>query len=86
MLRNLFVPRTPSAADLAYNRAMAESGTLIRKMRECSDDRNPIRAIMADIWAQSHNVPYVATVYESVQEMNAATAYKAVTDSEKRKV
>ena len=84
MLRNVFVPRRRTAADIAYDRAMADSSTLIRKMRECSDDRNPIRAIMADIWAQNHNVPYVTTVYESVQEMNAAVAYKAVGDSERK--
>lgn len=86
MLRNLFVSRKPSAADRAYEHAMAESKSLIAKMRECSNDKNPIRAIMADIWAQNHNVPYVATVYESVQEMNAAVAYKTNgADSERKK-
>lgn len=84
MLKDLFHARRRSAADAAYDRAMAESANLIAKMRECSDDRNPIRAIMADIWAQNHNVPYVATVYESVQEMNAAVAYKTAGDSERK--
>lgn len=83
MLRNLFHSRAPTAADAAFDHAMSESDSLITKMRECSDDRkNPIRALMADIWAQNHNIPYIATVYESVQEMNAAVAYKP-SDSEK---
>lgn len=85
MLQNLFHARRRSAADAAYDRAMEESTSLIAKMRECSDGKSPIRAIMADIWAQNHNIPYVATVYESVQEMNAAVAYKVQVDSDKRK-
>jgi len=76
MLRNLFASRVPSAADRAYEHAKAESASLIAKMRACSEDTNPIRAIMADIWAQNHNVPYVTAVFETVQEMNAPVAYK----------
>jgi hypothetical protein len=58
-------------ADEKYRRAMTESGDLLAEMREASRSDDPVIALMADIWAQRHNVPYVTTMYEATQEMNA---------------
>jgi len=72
MIRGAFQTRRATPADRAYNHAMAVSTDLIEKMRERSSDPSPMRAMMADIWAQNHNVPYVTSVFETVQELNAA--------------
>ena len=58
----------PSRGDLAYAKAMHESDDLLKKMREASKSTDAARAIMADVWSQNHNVPFLTTVYESVQE------------------
>jgi hypothetical protein len=63
-------PPVLTVVDHAYQQAMAASDDLIAKMRERSASPDPMRSIMADIWSQNHNVPYMTTIYESVQEMN----------------
>ena len=67
----------PSQGDVAYRRAMAASDEVIRCMREASGSKDVARAVMADLWAQSHNVPYMTTVYEAAQEMKAPLAQRA---------
>jgi hypothetical protein len=59
-----------------YARAVAASDDLIRRMRDSSASGDPVRAVMADLWQQRHNVPYVTTVYEAVAEMSAAVDQK----------
>ena len=54
--------------DLAYAEVMQESDDLLKRMRETSNSTDAARAVMADIWSQNHNVPFLTTVYESVQE------------------
>lgn len=61
-------PVVPSRGDIAYADAMRESDDLLRRMRESSGSSDAARAIMSDVWAQSHNIPFLTTVYESVQE------------------
>jgi hypothetical protein len=72
-LRRLFGYDDPSRADSAFGTAMQESGDLIIRMREASNSNDVFRAMMADIWAQHRNVPFMTTVYESVQEMKSGT-------------
>lgn len=60
-----------SAGDNAYHRAMAVSGDVLAHMREASQSHDPARAVMADIWAQHHNVPFMTTIVETVEEMKA---------------
>jgi len=72
-LRRLFGHREPSHADSVFGTAMRESGELINNMREASNSTDVFRAMMADIWAQHRNVPFMTTVYESVQEMKSGT-------------
>jgi len=52
---------------------MGASNDLIHKMREYSVSNDPARAVMADIWAQRHNVHFMTSAYETVREMKAAT-------------
>lgn len=61
--------RCPMPGDHLYKQAMDTSDDLITKFRE--NHRDPIREIVADILTNRHNAPYVASVYETVQEVNA---------------
>jgi hypothetical protein len=65
--------RTRGASDIAYEQAMGVSADLIQKMQEYSGSNDAARAVMADIWAQRHNVPFMTSTYETVREMKAAT-------------
>lgn len=72
ILGNLFA-RRQSPGDVAFNQATRENSELISHMREASGSTDAVRALMADIWAQHHNVPFLTTVYEAVREMKTAT-------------
>ncbi len=54
--------------DGAYARAMAVTDDLLDKMREASQSTDAARSVISDVWAQAHNVPFMTTVYEAVQE------------------
>lgn len=66
-------PPLPAPGDLAFDRAMGKSDGILKKMRECSSSTDAPRAVMADIWAQRHNIPFLTTVYEATQEVNLST-------------
>lgn len=68
MLDRLFGRRHESRGDVAFREAMRESSDLITRMRDNSNCNDAARAIMADVWSQHHNVPFLTTVYEAVQE------------------
>ncbi len=55
----------------AYDRAMAISDDLIARMQKASRSNDAARAVMADIWAQRNNIPYITTTFETAQELNA---------------
>lgn len=57
--------------DRAFNHAMSISDELIEKMRAASSSTDPVRAVMADLWQQRHNVPFVTTIYEAAQEVKS---------------
>lgn len=69
--------------DPAYSKAIEMSNDLIDKMRKNQDAKNPVTALMADIWMQRHNIPYMTTVYEAVQEVDAAVAWSGRDRQEK---
>lgn len=72
-LGQLFSRRVANGSGSAVaQEALAVSGDLIKQMQERSQSNDAARAVMADIWAQRHNIPYVTTVYEANQEMQAA--------------
>lgn len=52
---------------------MAESDDLIEHMRQASQSKDAVRSVMADIWQQHHNIPFMVSVFETVREMKAAT-------------
>jgi hypothetical protein len=58
----------PSRGEAAYAKAMATSDDLLTRMRSASQSTDPFRALLADIWAQHHNVPFMTTVVEAVEE------------------
>jgi hypothetical protein len=70
----LAAPASPSRGDIAYAKAIASSDDLIRRMQEASRSKDAVRAVMADIWAQRHNVPFMTTVVEAVQEAKSPVA------------
>ena len=69
LLSRFIAPRWRGASDIAYEQAMGVSDDLIRKMREYSGSNDAARAVMADVWAQRHNIPFLTSTYETVQEM-----------------
>lgn len=72
LLARIFGYNGHSNGDGAYDKAMHVSDDLIARMRDASESSDPARAVMADIWAQRNNVPYITTTYQAVQELNAA--------------
>jgi len=74
LLERIFSSRRREAADAAYQEAMGTSGDLIERMREHSTSESAARAMVSDIWAQHRNIPFMTSVYETVQEMNVARA------------
>jgi hypothetical protein len=69
-------PATASSGSRAATEALKVSNDLIARMREYSASNDPARALLADIWAQRHNVPFMTTMYESAQEMNSPLLQK----------
>ena len=57
----------------AYKRAMEVSDDLIFRMREASSSNDPVRSVVVDILKRGHNIPFLTTVYEAVEEMKSAT-------------
>lgn len=61
----------PSRGDMAYAAAMDESETLLKMLRHSARSTDAARAVMADIWAQNRNMPFLTSVMEVVEEMNS---------------
>ena len=74
--------RQPSPGIAAATKAIEHNDRLLRKMQEDSRSNVPARALMADIWAQRHNVPFMTTMYESAREMKDATQYSGSNQSD----
>lgn len=60
-----------SYGDMAYQKAVAVSEDVIQRMREASNSNDPARAVMADLWHQRHNVPFMVTIVEAIEEMKS---------------
>lgn len=69
-------PPHPMEGDFAFAQAMEDSDDFLKKLREKSDLTKTARAIMADVLAQAHNMPFITTIYEAVQEMKSGTDQK----------
>lgn len=59
-------PRT--RGDLLYDKAMADSADLLVRIREAGREADLARSLVADIWSQAQNMPFMTTVYEAIQE------------------
>lgn len=74
-LLDLFLhPRRSGASEIAYHQAMGETDDLIQRMRSYSGSNDAARAVMADVWAQRHNIPFITSTFETVEEMKAPRA------------
>lgn len=73
ILQRMFGVRIETRGDVAYHKAMRANDDLISRMRECSISNDAARGVMADVWSQHHNVPFMTTVYESVQEAKSGS-------------
>ena len=69
LLARIFGPRAESKDDSAYREAMRVSGDLLARMRDSSSSTDAARGIMADVWAQNNNIPFLTTVFEAVSEV-----------------
>jgi hypothetical protein len=76
ILSRLFGAKPESRGDVAYREAMNISGDLLRHMGEASTSTDAARGLMADIWAQNNNIPFLTTVYEAVQEVKSGSEQK----------
>lgn len=65
-----------SRGDIEYEKAMQVSEDLIEKMRNASNSNDPVRQLMADLFLQRHNIPFVTTIHETVQEMKSPLEQK----------
>lgn len=82
-LLDRILPRRRGASDLAYQQAMGVSDDLIRRMRQHSASNDAARAVMADVWSQRHNVPFMTSTYETVQEMKVGRPANGSASSKK---
>jgi hypothetical protein len=57
-----------SKGDIAYDQAMRASDELIYRIREAGREHDAARSVMADVWSQAKNIPFMTTVYQAVQE------------------
>lgn len=65
-----WLQRCPTTADGHYHRAMDESHDVLKRMKDIQGD-DPARMIIADVLLHRENAPYITTLYEALQEMNA---------------
>lgn len=72
-LRHVLGNSGPAPSTAAFRDAMETSDEAISRMREASQSKDVFRAVMANIWLQKHNIPFMVTVYEAVREMASAT-------------
>jgi hypothetical protein len=63
-----------SKGDAAYMRAMDASDDLLCRIREAERETAAARAVIADVWSQAQNAPFMTTVYEAAQEAKSGPA------------
>jgi hypothetical protein len=68
-------PLSPGPGEVAFEKVMSESRALRAKLRAASQSTDAARAIMADVWEQSRNTPFIVTVFEAVEEAKSGAIY-----------
>jgi hypothetical protein len=76
-------PPLPGPGEVAFEKVMSESRALRARMRAASQSTDAARAIMADIWAQNHNVPFMTTIFQAVAEVKSGATYS---DSSQKRI
>lgn len=66
----LWTSRCPTLAEEKYYRAMQMSSDLLRRIRG-ERIHDPALMVVSDVISHRNNVPYMTTVYEAVEEVNA---------------
>jgi len=61
--------RIPPSPENSYDKAMVVSEELIDAIRGKSPQSVLVCSIFADLWMQRNNVPVLASIYETHQEM-----------------
>lgn len=65
-IRDRMAKRSP--ADEKYVRAMILTNEVEQKMRERAASPDPIRALLADMFLQNHDIALVSDAFEAMQE------------------
>lgn len=73
-LTRLLSPQRCGDADIAYHKAMGVSDDLLHCLRGRSDPNDAARSVISDVWSYHHNIPFLTSVYETVQEMKVGKA------------
>jgi hypothetical protein len=67
----LFSPRDAAGvAEVAYQKAMWVSDDLLEKLRHPSATNAASRALLHTLLEHQHNIPFLTSVYETVQEVD----------------
>lgn len=64
-----YSPQRRGDSDTAYQKAVEISDDLLRRLREPAVTDDVSRSILATLMAHQHNIPFLTSVYETVQEM-----------------
>ena len=65
--------RAPVNGHDRYEAAMSSSSELIGRMRAINGPHDTVRALITDILAKGQNVPFVTSIFETVQELKSGT-------------
>jgi hypothetical protein len=74
MSRLFTAPRRRDPSDIAYQKAMEISDDLITRMRDSTIAGDINRSLLTTLLAHRHNIPFLTSVYETVQEMDVPKA------------
>lgn len=75
ILGRIFGTKNGNGAEVSrdsVDRAIEASDELIGRMRAAAAEEPPVQQMVAELFDQQHNAPYILTVFEAHQEMNAA--------------
>lgn len=73
-LSGLFSPQRSGPADVAYQKAMEVSDDLLGKMRGSVIAGDVNRVLLGSLVTHRHNIPFLTSVYETIQEMDVPKA------------
>lgn len=69
-LGGLLFPQRGEGAGYAYWQAVRVSDDLLNHLRNPAAADEPSRSLFVVLWEKRHNIPFLTSVYETVQEMD----------------